>query len=58
VAPDDEFGHQRRMGQSVCKQEVYENEGSPAIAGGIGRESPDIAETNGGTRGRHQKTET
>ena len=57
VAPDDQLRHQGRVGQQEGEEQVDQQEGGTAVAGGLGRETPDIAETDGAAGGGHDKPE-
>ena len=55
VAANDELSHKCRVGEGESEKEVNQQEGSTAIAGGLGRETPDIAESDSAARGSHNK---
>jgi len=58
VTADDQFGHQRGVGQGKGQQQVDQQEGGTAVAGGLGGETPDIAQAHRAAGGCHYKAKT
>ena len=57
VAAEDEFGHKRRIRQDKGQDQVDDQKRRAAIAGGLSRKAPDVAESDGAAGRRHNESE-
>ena len=58
MASDNEFGHKRRVGQQEGQHQVHQQEGCTPVAGGLGREAPDVPQPHCAARRGHDEADS